>query len=93
MLEMVFTVAGKDETQVDKLRSILAQLEYKHQIDMWHSKGIPFKDYLYVPEVHPITGLQFCEREDEAHILKVRDSSTISNVLKHLCIGLSIIAP
>ncbi|XP_065887166.1 uncharacterized protein [Dysidea avara] len=63
-------IQGKDETQVDKLRSILAQLEYKHQIDMWHSKGIPFKDYLYVPEVHPITGLQFCEREDEAHILK-----------------------
>jgi len=62
---------GKDETQVEKLRSILAQLEYKHQVDLWHSKGVPFKDHLYVPEVHPITGFEFCEREDEAHILKV----------------------
>jgi len=79
MFEMVFTVADKDEMQVDKLRSILAQLEYKHQIDLWHSKGIPFKDHLYVPEVHPITGLQFYEQEDEAHILKAPMYGIINN--------------
>ena len=26
---------------------------------------------MYVPEVHPITKLQFHEREDEAHVFKV----------------------
>ena len=26
---------------------------------------------LYVPELHPETGEAFCEREDEAHVLKV----------------------
>ena len=63
---------GKDESLLDKLRSILAQLEYKHQIHHWHSKGVPFKDHLYMPEVHPLTGVGFCEWEDEAHVLKVR---------------------
>ena len=62
---------GKDESKVEKLRSILAQLEYKYQINHWNSKGVPFKDYLYVAEVHPVTGIQFCEREDEGHIFKV----------------------
>ena len=56
---------------MEKLRSILAQLEYKHQVMSWVSKGVPFNKHLYVPEVHPITGLGFCEREDEGHILKV----------------------
>ena len=62
---------GKDESKVEKLRSILAQLEYKYQINHWNSKGVPFKDHLYVAEVHPVTGIQFCEREDEGHIFKV----------------------
>jgi len=62
---------GKDETKVEKLRSVLAQLEYKYKINDWHSKGIPFKDHLYVPEVHPLTGKGFCEREDEGHVFKV----------------------
>ena len=65
------SLLGKDESLLDKLRSILAQLKYKYQIDLWHSKGVPFKDHLYVPEVHPNTGLRFCEREDDAHVLKV----------------------
>jgi len=38
----------------------------KYTMVMWNSKGVPFKDHLYVPEVHPVTGLGFCEREDEA---------------------------
>ena len=66
-----YTCVGKDKSKVEKLRSILAQLEYKYQINLWQSKGVPFKNHLYVPEVHPVTGLDFCEREDEAHALKV----------------------
>ncbi|XP_065911420.1 uncharacterized protein [Dysidea avara] len=63
-------IEGKDETKAEKLKSILAQLEYKHQVDLWKSKGVPFKEHLYVPEIHPKTGLGFCEREDEGHVLK-----------------------
>ena len=63
--------SGKDETRVEKFRSVLAQLEYRYQVNDWHSKGIPFKDHLYVPEVHPLTGAEFCEREDEGHAFKV----------------------
>lgn len=62
---------GKDETKVEKLRSIMAQLEYKHQTNILSSKGVPFKDHLYVPEVHPITGVEFCEWEDDGHVFKV----------------------
>ena len=62
---------GKDETRVEKLRSILAQIEYRHQINLWCSKGVPFNKHLYVPEVHPSTGMKFCEREDEGHVFKV----------------------
>ena len=27
---------------------------------------------MYVPEVHPVTGFEFCEREDEGHVFKVK---------------------
>ena len=49
----------------------MAQLEYKYQVNLLHSQGIPFKDHLYIPEIHPITGVGFCEREDEGHLFKV----------------------
>jgi len=49
----------------------MAQLEYQYQINSWSDKGIQFKELLYVPEVHPETGVEFCEREDEGHVLKV----------------------
>ena len=62
---------GKDETKAEKLRSILAQLEFQYQINTWQLKGVPFKDHLYVPEVHPVTGVGFCEREDDGHVFKV----------------------
>jgi len=68
----VINYTGKDETLIEKLRSILAQLEYKYQIDQWHDKGVQFKDQLYVPEIHPITKVEFCEREDEGHVFKVK---------------------
>ena len=69
---------GKDEIRIEKFLSVLAQLEYTHQVNDWHSKGVPFKDHLYVPEVHPLTGVEFCEREDEGHVFKV--FSFFSNV-------------
>ena len=62
---------GKDETKVEKLRPILAQLEYTYSVNLLHSKGVCFRNHLYVPEVHPIMGVEFCEREDEGHIFKV----------------------
>lgn len=65
--------AGKSETKGDKLRSILAQLEYVYQIDYWESQGVPFRSHVHVPECHPITGTLFCEREDEGHVFKVHD--------------------
>ena len=62
---------GKDESTVEKLRSIMAQLEYTYQINTWHIKGVPFKHHVYVPEIHSTTGIEFCEREDEGHVFKV----------------------
>ena len=53
------------------LKSIIAQLEFKHQIVQWDAKGVPFRQHLHVPETHPITGEMFCEREDEGHVFKV----------------------
>jgi len=56
MLDFVYP--GKDETKTEKLRS---QLEYKHQIETFNEQGVPFKQHLYVPEIHPITQTGFCE--------------------------------
>ena len=71
LFKQIMCTLGKKETTVEKLRSIMAQLEYSHQINAWHVKGVPFKYHVYVPEVHPVTGIEFCEREDEGHVLKV----------------------
>ena len=40
-------------------------------MNQWNEQGVPFKTHLYVPEVHPVTGMHFCEREDEGHVFKV----------------------
>ena len=66
-----FYIAGEEEDDVDILRSILAQLEYRHQVCSWDEKGVPFRTFMYVPEVHPITNKVFHEREDFGHVLKV----------------------
>ena len=47
---------GLEETYEDKLRSIIAQLEYSYEVCDYDKKGIPFRTYMYVPEKHPITG-------------------------------------
>lgn len=62
---------GQTETYVTKMRSILAQYDYKKAILEWEKKGVPFRTYLYVPEVIDITNEKFHQREDEGHMLKV----------------------
>lgn len=64
-------IIGKTETQTDKLKSILSQLHYKHLVDQYEARGVNFRSHLYVPEVHPITEMEFHEREDEGHVFKV----------------------
>lgn len=54
------------------LRSSLSQLDFTYQVNQWYSNGVPFKHHLYVPEIHPDTSTEFCEREDEGHVFKVR---------------------
>ena len=49
----------------------MAQLDYCYKVCQYDCQGIPFRTYLYVPEIHPDTGMPFSEREDEAHLLKV----------------------
>ena len=70
---------GKTEDLTDKLRSILAQMEYTYRVRYWDSLGVPFRSHFYVPEKHPITDDVFHEREDDGHVLKV--SSPWSNQL------------
>ena len=70
-LSMHIVFPGEKEDLNDKLGSILSQLEFVHQVTLWEKKGVPFKKRFYVPEVHPLTGAEFHEREDDAHVLKV----------------------
>jgi len=39
---LVCCTLGKEETTVEKLCSIMAHLEYSHQISTLHAKGLPF---------------------------------------------------
>ena len=39
-------------------------------IKEWDQKGVNFSQHLYIPEVHPITNVGFCEMEDEGHVFK-----------------------
>ena len=65
---------GKTETPTKVLLSILAQLEYSYLVrDYSDRQGVPFNQHLYVPQTHPVSNAPFCEREDEAHVLKVCD--------------------
>ena len=72
MTNVNISYIGKSESYTQKLRSILAQFEFAHEVREWQAKGVPFQTHLYVPEIHPVTQMPFCEREDEAHVLKVR---------------------
>ena len=74
MTNLNISYIGKSESFTQKLRSILAQFEFAHEVRKWQAKGVPFQTHLYVPEIHPVTQMPFCEREDEAHVLKVRSN-------------------
>ena len=55
------------------MRFILAQLECRRTNNMYEEGGVPFRTYMYVLEAHPATNVLFCEREDDAHLLKVKN--------------------
>ena len=80
-IEVLYTVIPnierQQETKEDKLRSILSQLEYKYQVIQHDCNGIPYRTHIYVPEIYPITLMEFHEREDDAHVLKVRTFTCI----------------
>lgn len=58
------------ESLLDKLRSLVATYRYRHRVEELKAQGVDFTTYLYVPEVDPLTGDYFHEREDHCHILK-----------------------
>ena len=62
------------------MRSILAQFQFKHDVQRYKADGVPFGTYLYVPEVHSETKATFYEHEDEAHLIKIciRDLTIMS---------------
>jgi len=66
------------------------QLEYAHTVNLLYSKGSHFKDHLYALEIHPITGVEFCEREDEGHIFKVRKYKGVYS--QCFCSGLAVVS-
>lgn len=74
--DFCFCIDRPVETYADKLRSVHAQLEYTQQVLYYQSIGVPFRTFMYVPETNPITGVEFHEREDDAHILKVKHALT-----------------
>jgi hypothetical protein len=61
---------GQTETFCMKMRSLLAQYEYRRRIIEWDGMGVPFRSHFYVPEINKITNEPFHDREDEGHMLK-----------------------
>lgn len=49
---LLYKNAGKTETLLEMLRSIMAQLHYQHKVLEYEKKGVPFSSHMYVPEVH-----------------------------------------
>ena len=81
-MNLLTVYLGRTESETDMRRSILAQLEYSCEICRYDSLGVPFRQYMYVPETHAVTSSTYHEREDEAHVLKV------STIITYLYIGL-----
>lgn len=77
----IYVLIGQTEDTCDMLRSILAQFEYSYQVCLWDSKGVPFRVHMYVPEIHPITGKEFHEREDfDLKVTVVLNNSDLLNM-------------
>ena len=58
------------ENFTDKLKSLVATYRFRHCVKELKQQGVDFSTYLYIPEVDPITGDVYHEREDHCHILK-----------------------
>ncbi|XP_062506087.1 uncharacterized protein LOC134182675 [Corticium candelabrum] len=67
------------ETRKDCLRSIIAQLFYRHKILDPEKQGQNFLIFAYQPEIDKVTGQPFHEREDHNHVLKRIASHTRSS--------------
>ena len=72
-----------EESEVDMLRSILAQLEFRH-VRKYDESGVPFWTYLHVPEIHSDSGTVFYEREDEGHVF-LRYTNSITCIILIVC--------
>ena len=66
-----YFVLGQLEDEAGMMPSILAQLDFSHEICRWDRSGVPFRQHMYVPENHPQTSERFDDREDEPRVLKV----------------------
>ena len=69
-------IIGKDETEPEKLRSILAQLDYHHQVNYWHAQAVPFKNHLYVPErehKEPSANIRLIRSLDTTFLKKLKE--------------------
>lgn len=62
--------ADTQENLTDKLKSLVATYRFRHRVAELKHQGVDFSTYLYIPEVNPVTGDVFHEREDHCHILK-----------------------
>ena len=60
-LNYTHSSVGVTETMNDQMKSILSQLEYKHTVYTYEQNRIPFRIYMYVPEIHPSTNTIFFE--------------------------------
>ena len=59
------------QSTADKLRSVLAQLEFSYRIRHYHDELEYFSDTTSMCPRYTVTHLPICEREDEGHVLKV----------------------
>ena len=63
-----YIIGSQDaETEIEMLRSILAQMDFSYTVRLLDENGIPFRTYLHVSEIHPESKRVFMEREDEGH--------------------------
>lgn len=62
--------ADTPESLLDKLRSVVATYQFRSDVQYRKNKGVDFSQYLYVPEIDPITGDIHHERSDHNHLLK-----------------------
>ncbi len=60
--------SGRDETHLDKMRSIIANYKLRAVIEELKTEGVDFSTYLYVPEIDPISHDTIHERGDHNHI-------------------------